>query len=467
MGAKGVKRPRSWFLALLLVDALCSVSALACGPACPWVSLVGACSMAATILYYWRFIARPLRKFVQLQRRLIDEEARPLIFDIAELANGTMNERSERPPVDEACPGAFETAPLPELLSTLSKLLNEGALDYRSITSASCNRLCYVGADSFLEGKKCADKMSELLGGRGDIVVMLGSLNVTGHYLRYKGFRIGLAGKGSGCEIKEVVEEREDQELVVQKTQEIVRKYPDLKGIYVCEGTSAASIARVLYQKGLQGRVKILSHDLAEATMKAIIAGDIAASLSQSPYSQGYNPIIYLYNFLVTGERPAVERMLTGMGVVTAGNYRQFWDPGRGVVVSQEEMDSLVRPVERKGKDAIRIAVILPDDATFWKLVAEGARAAAASLAVLHVEVECVIPQAFRRRDWSVAAFKPVVESLIEQGFQAISLPVFDRELVDFLNEKIERGLVVATYNAEPVSFRGMVQAAAMHDRQR
>jgi ABC-type sugar transport system substrate-binding protein len=469
------KSPVSWFLILLSIDALfaASMAALALGLvsgvpgiALVWVGLAALAFMAATIAYYQRFIGRPLRKFTELQCQLIDEEARPLIFSITELANGNLSARNFHRSIKGICPGAFETAQLPALYDSLSDLLAEGALDYNAITSASCNRLCYVGADSFREGKKCAEVMDRILGGRGEIVVMLGRLSVTSHSLRFKGFQIGLAEMKDGCSIREVVEEGEDQEVVARKTAEIIKKYPGLRGIYICEGTSPPTVAQVLNEHGLRGRITIVCHDLAEETMKAIIAGDIAATLFQNPFTQGYDPIIHLYNYLATHIRPTITRKLTSIRVVDSENYRLFWDPKRGAIVTQEELASLALPVERKGAETIRIAVILPDDSTFWKPVAEGARAAANSLACLRTEVECIIPHAFRQRDWSVAAFKPVINSLINQGFQAISLPVFDRELVDFLNEKIDLGLVVAIYNSEPTNFRGMVQAVSRRSHQ-
>jgi ABC-type sugar transport system substrate-binding protein len=456
------------FLALLGIDALIAVAsaALAFGSAfglafglpetaLAWLGVAASCFMAATIFYYRRFIARPLRKYIELQRRVIEEEARPLVAGIAELANGNLDPSAGKAfrPSNATCPGAFETAGLPALHDSLSELLAEGASDYDAITSPPCDRLCYVGADSFLEGKKCAEIMDRLLGGRGEIAVLLGGRGVTSQSLRFKGFRIGLAAGKGEYSIREVVETGEDQAIVARRTAEIVKRHPGLGGIYVCEGSSPATVARVIKERGLRGRIAIVCHDLAEGTMKALVAGDIAATLLQNPFTQGYDPVIHLYNYLATHDRPQFPRELCAIKVVDSRNCRQHWDSKRGAIVTQEELASLAVPVERKGAETIRIAVILPDDATFWKPVAEGARAAAGILAARRAEVECVIPHAFRQRDWSVAAFKPVIESLIEQGFQAISLPIFDRELVPFLNEKIDRGLAVAVYNSEPASF--------------
>ena len=47
--------------------------------------------------------------------------------------------------------------------------------EFNALTDVPCKRLCYVGADSFLEGQRCGEVMGELLGGKGQVLISTGN----------------------------------------------------------------------------------------------------------------------------------------------------------------------------------------------------------------------------------------------------------------------------------------------------
>ena len=68
--------------------------------------------------------------------------------------------------------------------------------------------------------------------------------------------------------------------------------------------------------------------------MEYLTKGVVTATLGQDPYAQGHDTVVHLFNHLVTGWRPSTPRLLTNRDVVTQENYRQFWQAGRGMIVS-------------------------------------------------------------------------------------------------------------------------------------
>ena len=428
--------------------------------------LIISIAIAILIIFYYQYsILKPIRELETAQSLLISSDLTSLSIAISELAGGNLSTQA-----------VVQSRLLPEKKWGLSVKLNEyynkmlsqiqeSIEDFNAVTALACKRLYYVGADSFREGKKCGEIMGEILNGKGKVAILLRSFLISGNNLRRKGFQSKIAEKYPEIQIVDTLEEYEDVEKTYQQTLEILKKWPDLSGIYLCEGNTPVGAARAVEEAGKAGNIKIVAHDLADRTMQAMSKGLISATVSQDPYAQGFDPVIYLYNYLINHITPVISRKLTSMGVITKENYLQYWNPDRGEILSEKNKKMLAVPVENTSAKTLKIAVLLPDDVDFWKPVAEGARAAADLLKKYNAEVNCMILESYKMKDWSANSVIPVIESLIKEGYMAFSMAIFDRNLVPYVNEIIEKGIVVATFNAEPASFRGMVGAVAEHAR--
>jgi methyl-accepting chemotaxis protein len=418
---------------------------------------------AAIIVYYRRFIRAPLESFESALGSLLDEDFKSLVIALSELAGGNLTAHAAVRADTTRVHGWFETRTLAEFYGKAADFIRDGSQDFNAVTAVSCRRLCYVGADSFREGKKCGDIMGELLAGDGEVAILLSSFKVSGNNLRNKGFQSRVAEKYPGIRIVRIMEEQEDAGIAYQKAKEVLSEFHGLTGIYVCEGQTPPHVARAVAEAGRTGKVRIVCHDLTDETMRYLTQGVITATLSQNPYAQGYDPLIHLYNYLATQRKPVIPRLLTEMGVITRENYKDYWSAERGAIVSERERKALAVAEENSTGRKRTLAVILPNDILFWKPVAEGARAAIETLKAFHVEVKLVIPEACRKGDMSAGPMIPVLDELTREGYEAVSLPIFDKDLVSDLNARIDKGMAVATFNAEPASFRGMVDAVSLH----
>jgi methyl-accepting chemotaxis protein len=465
---------------ILLAALLASLNADGNSPALlPVLLAAGFVAAALTTAYFSFSVRRGVRRLQGAEMSFIQSDLGSLKVSLAELAQGNLVVRAsaaaDGAPADGTrANGAVNRLlrPLDEVYRMLIAQIRESIQEFNLVTDSPCRRLFYVGADSFLEGKKCGEKMGRLLDGRGKVAVIMGNLNSSAQSLRRKGFQAALLEEFPGVEIVETREDNRNRDTAYQITVELLKTHPDLRGIYAATGATPPAIAQAVLDTlniksfddiagGLA--VSIVTHDLTPDTMSYLARGVIAAAFSQNPFAQGYDPAIRLYNYLLTRENPIIIRHLTLLEEVTPANYREHWDDTRGSLVSERARSFLARPLENKDKKSFKIAVILQDDVGFWEPVAAGVRQAAEVLAAYNTEVKAVVPEAIRQMDWSAKAFIPVIQGLIDEGFQAISLPLFERSLVPFVNRTIEEGIAIATYNSEPLSLRGMIDSVSRH----
>jgi methyl-accepting chemotaxis protein len=496
--SKNASRPLFLFISLSLL--ICSVvAALAvnlAGAQTPLWLLPALVSLALALilliaLYFFFFIYRGLLRLQRAESSFLESDIGSLKIAISELARGNLSIRAAETGVasrdfaalsDSGATGGSPATGLPRdsaisvrgvsglirpLFDTYHLLIDnirDSVQEFNLVTDAPCRRLFYVGADSFLEGKKCGAAMGRALKGKGKTAVIVGSLLSAAQSLRKKGFQAALLEEYPDVEIVETREDHEDIAITPRVTHELLAAHPDLAGIYITQGATPQCVARAVLEKFPSGGVppvKIVTHDLTPETMGFLAQGAIAATFSQNPFAQGYDPAILLYNYLLTRETPVFVRHLTNLEEVTPINYREFWDSAHGALVTGKAQSLLVHPLE-KG-ERFKIAVILPDDTGFWEPVAAGARRAAEVLAPYQTIVKPVLAETIRRHDWSANAFIPVIQGLIDDGFQAISLPLFNRGLVPFINRKVAEGVAIATFNSEPVSLHGMIDSVSRH----
>jgi methyl-accepting chemotaxis protein len=349
------------------------------------------------------------------------------------------------------------------LCGEIQRYTNETLESLRSVTAVPCKRLCYVGADSYREGEQCGMAMAELLGGKGQVAIFVNFRDVVSANARRQAFEKTLRHLAPGTEVVGLMEEHEDPKLAYEETSKCLAKHPNLRGIYIADGSVPHAVAQAVADKGREGEVRIVCHDLTESTMAFVKKGVIGATLSQNPFLQGYNPAVHLYNHICAGQDFAVDRLLTAIERVTPANHAEYWSDKEGMLLSAAGRAALAQPAPNPGGKAFRIGFLLPNDTGFWKAVHDGVVAAGEALKRLNCAVSILVPPEIKQGDWSVANFERGVRSLADSGCQAIALPLFKKELVPLINELSDKGIPFATLNSEPLSFRGIITSISEH----
>jgi hypothetical protein len=324
-----------------------------------------------------RKIARPLVLMTRANQDLASKDGPAIAAALEELQQGNLTAHMKISSQPLEVLGAGELADQAQALNFLINSLQLAAQQFNAITAETCLRLCYVGADSYLEGCACGELMAQALGKKGKVVILVCRFSSPAHVMRQNGFQAVLKENYPNLKVVEVAETLEKPETTYELSRGFIQHYPDLGGIYITEGTTPSSVARAVVDARKSGSVRIVAHDLVDGTMEYLRQGVITATLGQDPFAQGYDPVIHLYNFLAARVQPAESRMLTHMDVVTRDNYAQFWQPGRGIIEDPRAAERLAAPISRQGGGSLRIAVLGVEGSDFWNPVHQGVLAAA------------------------------------------------------------------------------------------
>ena len=316
-----------------------------------------------------------------------------------------------------------------------------------------------MGADPYLEGRTCGEIMGQAINGQGQIAIILSEFTETSQELRRKGFESQLREKYPNAQIVETVEDQNDIDRCVALTLGFLKRLPRLAGIYVTEGAAPFGAARALVQAGAVGRVRLITHDLVDETMRFVAQGVITATIGQDPFAQGHDSVIYLFNHLAAGWMPSTPRLLTSTDVITPENHQQFWQAGRGVIESDAVAQRRAKPLKPSSRP-LRIAVLGREENRFWDPVHAGVLAAADELKAFNATVEWILPEGDKVPP-SLAARGSMITQLVTAGVHAIATDVFDKGLVPHINRAITAGVPVATFNGEPSSLRGLIDMLA------
>ena len=158
-------------------------------------------------------------------------------------------------------------------------VLVDTTLDNPDIAASS------VKTDDYQGGVEAAKKLSELVGGSGEVLLLNFQPGVSTTEARGKGFvdtaeSVGLTVVGteySGTEIEKGTQ-------IVDAT---LQRYPDLAGVFTTTDYGAQGTVTSLRNAGKLGQVKVVGFDASPVMVEQLKAGDIQAIVSQQARTIG------------------------------------------------------------------------------------------------------------------------------------------------------------------------------------
>ena len=115
-------------------------------------------------------------------------------------------------------------------------------------------------------------------------------------------------------------------------------------------------------------------------------------------------------------------------------------------VVVVPEDSGKVKPVDIRADRPMKIAVIGMEVDSFWILAKEGVAVARKELEPLNCQVDWIVPAGDKHTS---DFFGTAIESCIVQQYDAISTVAGDSGLINYINQAVDAGIPVATYNVE------------------
>lgn len=335
--------------------------------------------------------------------------------------------------------------------------LDSAKCSFNKITNESLKRLCYVGTDAWFEGIACAHHIGEKLKDGGKIVILVTStLNALIMAQRHRSFVNTLTKEYPKVKILETFEAHANQDLACNYIRE---KANEIDGVYVTGNSAVGGVAKGLAQAGKQNDVLVLCHDLDEVIVQNMRKGLVTASVVCSTYAQGYDPVVHLYNNLAAGWTPFQPRLMQKLETVTVKNLSEYWDdankePRRSAAIH----NSGVAPIKTDSRKNLKILVLCEDWNTAFAQMKSGIERAQHELKMHSCEVVVKVLNQLKKPVQQVL-YEAEMAIMSEQqtGLDGIVAFVGFGEFVNLLNKYSAEGIVITTFNSEPLTLRSMV----------
>ena len=197
--------------------------------------------------------------------------------------------------------GIIITAGNPKDLKPLiDKAENKGIRVVCVDTDASeSRRSSVVYVEPYLSGCVAGELLGKIVPPGSKVAVVAGMLMAEDHRKKAEGFSETFPKHCLGGQIAAVIEGHEDEEESFQKTLGLLRRIPELAGIYV-NTVNCLPVCRALEAGNLEGKVKLITTDLFMEMSRYFKKGTIFASIYHQPHRQGQIAVRLMADHLIS-----------------------------------------------------------------------------------------------------------------------------------------------------------------------
>ncbi len=157
-------------------------------------------------------------------------------------------------------------------------VIYDSGLDTQNYTS-------FVATDNFLGGSMAAERMGQILKGKGKVVMIKTVPGGASTTAREDGFRSALNAKFPGIKILDERFGMANPAVSRSVTENMLTAYPDLNGIFASNESGSAGASQALKNYG--GRIKLVGFDSSPMLIDQLKAGVITSLVIQDPFRMG------------------------------------------------------------------------------------------------------------------------------------------------------------------------------------
>ena len=144
----------------------------------------------------------------------------------------------------------------------------------------------YLGTPNYTAGYQAGLAMKQLLGGKGSVAILVGSLTAANATQRIAGFEDAI--KGTSITVAQKVNDNLSASTATSDAETILANNPDVNGLYGVYSYDGPALAQAVQSAGKTASVSIVSDDSDAQTLQFIQSGVIGGTVVQMPYQQGY-----------------------------------------------------------------------------------------------------------------------------------------------------------------------------------
>ena len=206
--------------------------------------------------------------------------------------------------IEQGCDGLILPGFIPGIEDrvAVANSRNIPVIAYNCDFNPGTNRLSYFGPDIAGAGRIAGELMAKAMEEEGQYAFFCGDMNNSINQIR-RDAAVSVLKKYKNITLATEIEISTEDEFVYKNLKEVLQKFHRLKGVIITSSGVAAA-AKAIEQAGRIGQTKIVCFDYEDEIIELIRKGIVYAALGQDPFGQGHDPIIYLYNYLVAGEKP-------------------------------------------------------------------------------------------------------------------------------------------------------------------
>lgn len=268
--------------------------------------------------YFWFAIRRGVS---YAEKELSDNNVEILYFPYKD----DIEEKQFPDDVEKCVNEGVDAIIYPGFLTLADKQIAAGAsrgvkiLTYNCDCGKSIKRLSCYEPDQEEAGVMAADAAAKALGRSGNVAVILGDRTAAVNKIRYESFLNRLKSNYKDIQVVNTTEVSYNPEKTYQQELDLLKKHPEIDLVYSTTGMQI-QLAKAIEDAGRRGKVKAVVFDQNDEIFNYIKKGVIAAAIDHDPFSQGHDPIIYMYNHLVDGMVLPNDRIKCKASVVDSDN---------------------------------------------------------------------------------------------------------------------------------------------------
>ena len=183
------------------------------------------------------------------------------------------------------------------------------------------NYSSFVATNNYGAGQMAARRLGEILGGRGNVAMLMNMPGSASTLEREKGFEEALGKEFPGIRIVARQFGMSDRAKSLGVAEDLLTAHPELNGLFASNEPGSVGGAQALKSRKLTERIKLVGFDSSPTLVDDLKAGAIDSLVVQDPFQIGYTAVKTVVAKL-RGETP--ERKIdTPARLITAGELEK------------------------------------------------------------------------------------------------------------------------------------------------
>ncbi|MEY3226998.1 MAG: D-ribose-binding periplasmic protein precursor [Planctomycetota bacterium] len=257
--------------------------------------------------------------------------------------------------VEDAIAGGIQAIAISPLdadnqIEWLNSLAEKMPLITHDSDAPASERLVYIGMDNYAAGRACGEILKRAVPDGGQILICIGRLEQDNSRYRRQGVIDVLMGrdrtiqfykdnpssfdpveeelKGDKYTIVATLTDQGKPEVALQKAEDALVKYPDLKGMAGLFEYNPPACYQALKKAERLKQIALAGFDENDVTLQAIRDGECAGTVVQNPYEYGYQSVKVLKEILSGNQQviPPSRYIDIAPRSITAENVDTYWE---------------------------------------------------------------------------------------------------------------------------------------------